>query len=287
MKTLNVTEVPIPSKFKHPPPPHECLPGHPWTLGLIAPKGSGKTTFIVNFLKFMKGTFHTIVIISPTIGSDPKWEHVKDLDLLVENKKLKQFLKNEEKEEIRFSIVQQPQKPLPPKQEKKFDPKIPKNCFVNSYNQDDLRQLMDSQMQMIEYLTDRNQGMFLANRVLVVLDDMVGSELFSTQKNNPFKTFNTNHRHLSFSVIEVTQAYKEIPKTVRTQFTCGVIFEIPNEKELECIYEEYPLGYSRDKWMQIYKHCTSEDYGFMFFNFQKHKNLRIMKNFDSYVQLGE
>ena len=84
----------------------------------------------------------------------------------------------------------------------------------------------------------------------------------------------------------VTQAYKEIQKTVRTQFSCGILFEIPNEKEIEVIYEENPLSMKRKRWEEVYEHCTSDDYNFMFFNFQKPKAFRIMKNFDSYIHVA-
>jgi len=41
-------------------------------MGLIAPKGAGKTTVICNLLEFYKGYFHTILVFSPTILSDEK-----------------------------------------------------------------------------------------------------------------------------------------------------------------------------------------------------------------------
>jgi hypothetical protein len=78
----------------------------------------------------------------------------------------------------------------------------------------------------------------------------------------------------------VTQAYKEIPKTVRTQFSCVIVFEIANEKELEVIFEENPMNLKKDDWMQVYQHATDGDHDFMFINYQKPKRLRIMKNFE-------
>ena len=77
----------------------------------------------------------------------------------------------------------------------------------------------------------------------------------------------------------VTQAYKEIPKTVRTQFSCLIVFEIPNENEIKVIYEENPVGYKMLQWMQIYNHAVEGDHNFLFINYQKPKKLRMMKNF--------
>lgn len=97
---------------------------------------------------------------------------------------------------------------------------------------------------------------------------------------------NTNHRHYSASLLMVSQAFKEIPsrrifnlETVRTQFSCLIIFEIANEREVETIYEENPMYLKRDDWMEVYRHAVDGDHNFMFLNYQKPKRLRIMKNF--------
>jgi hypothetical protein len=57
-KSLEVLPIPVPTKFKHPPPPNDILPYHEFTLGLIAPKGCGKTTVICNLLEFYKVLLH-------------------------------------------------------------------------------------------------------------------------------------------------------------------------------------------------------------------------------------
>lgn len=74
--SLTVKPVPVPQSAHHPPPPNgaDILPNHEFTYGIIAPKGSGKTTVICNLLKFYKGYFHTILIFSPTVASDEKWD---------------------------------------------------------------------------------------------------------------------------------------------------------------------------------------------------------------------
>ena len=71
--TLIVKPVPVP-KDGHPLPPDDVLMKHEFTMGLIAPKGAGKTTVICNLLHFYKNYFHTILVFSPTILSDEKWD---------------------------------------------------------------------------------------------------------------------------------------------------------------------------------------------------------------------
>lgn len=62
------------SKYKHPPPPYaDVLPAHEFSALMIAPRGSGKSTLILNMiLDFYKNYFHTIRIFSPTSAGDIK-----------------------------------------------------------------------------------------------------------------------------------------------------------------------------------------------------------------------
>ena len=71
MKKLLVKPIPVPTSSKHPPPPNDILPYHEFSMGIIAPKGSGKTTVIANLLHFYRGYFHTILVFSPTVASEP------------------------------------------------------------------------------------------------------------------------------------------------------------------------------------------------------------------------
>ncbi len=167
--------------------------------------------------------------------------------------------------------------------ETEHDGVIPEECFYSNYAEEDLSKMMKEQKKMIKMLKDHGKSKHLANRILIIFDDLVGSTLFSNARDNFFKMLNANHRHHSVSMLMVTQAYKEIPKTVRTQFSCLLFFEIANDRELRVIYEEYTLSLKLPDWMEIYEHCTQDDYDFMFINYQKPKRLRIMKNFSEYI----
>jgi hypothetical protein len=142
---------------------------------------------------------------------------------------------------------------------------------------------MAQQQLLIDTMKKFGKTKHIANRILIVFDDLVGSSLFSGGKQNPFKILNTNHRHYSTSILMVSQAYKEIPKTVRTQFSCLIVFEIPNENEVKAIYEENPVGLKYPDWIQMYNFCTEGEHNFMFINYQAKKSMRIMKNFTEYV----
>jgi hypothetical protein len=280
---LHVKPVPVPVYAHHPNVPHAgVLPQHEFTAGLIAPKGSGKTTLIANLLDFYKGYFHQITVFSPTLHSDEKWEYIRRRPLLGENKALTKFL---EKHNLNDNPIVG--KPNVVESNTHFDPHIPADMFMTEYTETTLMDMMNEQMQIIEALEKLGGSKHLANRWLIIFDDLVGSTLFGNQRQNPFKRLNTNHRHHSASILMVSQAYKEIPKTVRTQFTCLMCFEVPNESEVRVIYEENPVGLSRERWDQVYKYCTEDDYAFMYINYKRPKRLRIMKNFEHVLFFGE
>jgi hypothetical protein len=286
-KPLIVKPVPVPSQYHHPLPAHEQLPFHEFTMGLIAPKGAGKTTVICNLLHFYKNYFHTILVFSPTIDSDEKWDWIKNQKLLVENTPLQKWLRKMAEKKNEGKVVENP--PLSSElealvQEKKdFTGMIPAEHYFDSYNDDKFREIMEEQMSMIKLLKKHNQPKYLANRILIIFDDLVGSSLFAGSRGSYFKGINTRHRHYSSSFIMVSQGYKEIPKTIRTNWTSLIVFEIGNEQEVFVIYQEYAMGLTYDDWLQVYKHATDEDHSFLFINFQKPKRMRMMKNFTNYL----
>jgi len=43
------------------------------------------------------------------------------------------------------------------------------------------------------------------------------------------------------------------------------------------------MGLKYDDWLAIYRYCTTNDYDFLFVDFQKKKRLRLMRNFEQYM----
>jgi hypothetical protein len=275
---LRIQAVPVPVEAHHPSVPFpDVLPQHEFSMAVVAPKGSGKTTWIANVLDFYAGYFHKITVFSPTLHSDEKWDYVRRRPLLGENTKLKRFL---EKHQQNDGIIG---KPRVVAHEGRFDPRIPDAMFMTEYDESTLAAMMQEQLDVVEALEGLGATKHLADRWLILFDDLVGSNLFSGRRNNPFKRLNTNHRHHSASVVMVSQAYRELPKTVRTNVTGLVVWEVPNEAEVKAIYEENPLGMKRERWDAAYRYCTRDEFSFMYVNYKRPKRLRIMKNFDQVV----
>jgi hypothetical protein len=191
---LTVEKIPVPRGSEHPPPPHDLdhiLPVHEFTMGLIAPKGAGKTTTIANLLYFYRGYFNTILVFSPTIHSDEKWDWVKRQKLLVENKPLKQWIKDQVSKRNDNKVIQGP--PRGSELEglvnarDKWSAEIPEEHFFDTYDDSTFQNIMEQQMAVIKLLKKHGKMKTLANRILIIFDDLVGSALFAGSRGSYFK----------------------------------------------------------------------------------------------------
>lgn len=282
--------------MEHPPvPAPDRLPPHAFSMMITAPKGSGKTTLLCNLLnKFYKGYFHDIFIMSPTVLNDEKWEVIKKTKgILGVNKKLKK-LKREVNKNKNTVIAKNPrlqEDESSDDEDEDFDGTLPEDAFISDDYEEHLRNILAEQdkqnLWVREHIDDPEDSKYYIDRVLIIFDDMVGSDLFHLGKNNMYKRLCVRHRHWNVSHIAVTQAYKEVPKTPRVNAYSHVVFDIPNQKELETIYEENPSGMKKEAFMALHKEAVSEPFGFMFIDYYKPREQRIMKNFDEFMEILE
>lgn len=122
----------------------------------------------------------------------------------------------------------------------KFTGIIPQEHFFNDYAESTFMDIMSEQLKLIKLLKKHGKPKFLANRLLIIFDDLVGSDLFNGRRGSYFKGVNTRHRHYSASFLMVSQGYKEVPKTIRTNWTCLIVFEIGNEREVMVVWLCFP-----------------------------------------------
>ena len=164
--------------------------------------------------------------------------------MLAENKPLKDWIKRQEAQSKKEGdgIVDNP--PVSHELEEAaegpgFTGFIPEEHFFQDYDEDRFSGVMSEQLKMIRALKKHGQPKYLANRLLIIFDDLVGSDLFNGRRGSYFKGVNTRHRHYSASFLMVSQGYKEVPKTIRTNWTCLVVFEIGNEREVLVVFFLY------------------------------------------------
>lgn len=283
---LDIVDI-TPSNFEeHPPMAHPVLPQHEFSMLVIAPKGSGKTNFICNLLtNHLKGYFHAIDICSSTVNGDAKWSVVKyKKHILAENKRLKKFRMQIES---RKALSKLP--PVVHKSGEKesmypvdtFDGRLPSYSFFD--DMDEVVRRMDKAMDEINQLKielgekNEEKAKFLADRRLVIIDDKAGC--FGSSKRDPLAHKVMLHRHHNYSMIMVTQQYHSIPNQIRTNTNAKILFNIPNESELETIYNENPAGLDKDSWYMWYRYCMRKEFAFMYINDKFRLNAQVYCNF--------
>lgn len=110
---------------------------------------------------------------------------------------------------------------------------------------------------------------------MVVIDDCVGSPLYSTSTKSPLTNFLLRHRHISdglgISVFMAVQCYTAqagaIPPNVRLNVTSICIFKTKSEKALKKMAEEIGEAIDPELFMRAYKIATANPYGFLLVDF--------------------
>lgn len=268
---------------------------HPYSMLIVAPKGSGKTNLICNLImNHYKGYFHQIWVCSPTVDNDDKWDEVKDTKGLISQNKMKMKLldKGEDTKVTKETPKVVHENDRNAKQEMlmkpKNDGKIPEEHFYTEM--DELREPLKKQMDEMKEIraelpdSEKQNTKYYADRILVILDDQAG--LYNGSVTNNWQiNYVIKHRHYNTSLIVVTQAYKTIPKSIRTNCNALICFEVPNSQELKVIYEEWPTNMSEPEWMDAYDMATDEPFSFLYINTHFPKGQRAFVRFEKRLKL--
>jgi len=245
------------------------FPRPPFSLLVIGSKGAAKSTTIINMLlnkKIYNKVFNDIYWISPTIFNDEdKLKILLENPMLIQNKLLETILKRNKNMD-----------PLAENNTEIFNPYIPNTNILSELTPEYLSNIIKEQNVVI-----KKYGKKYANNVLMILDDCLGNDIV---KSRIFKQLNVKLRHYKISIIFVSQALFEIPKTVRLNNSCIFLFETNNTKEIQNYYFENNGSLSFNDWIELYKHATEEPYSFFQINYMNDKKHRFLKNMEEFIE---
>lgn len=293
-KNLAVQSVDPRQKFHHPPAAFPHLPQHEFSLMMVAPPGSGKTNLLCwMILKLYKGYFNRIVVCSTTLDNDEKWNYVmKQKGLIQRNKKLEAIMDGlaKSKNNKKWKLIHGDETKIGQEEEEKFDGTLDEEDMFMDI--DKIFPILEEQQKSIEFLKDYleqekrdvDEAKYLADRMLIILDDQAGR--FDSGVNTPLNNFVIRHRHYSASVIIVTQAYKAIPRTIRTCMMQVILFDIGSNNELKIIYEDRADCLDEKTWMRVYRHAVKDQkYSFLYFNYKFPPGQRFYIRFDKMIKV--
>ena len=242
------------------------LPTPQFSMSVIGGKGVGKTSLIGNLLinpNFFRGVFERIIIFSPTIRADDKWEIILNEDVLYKPKRKKET-------------------DLDPKKEDPDRLKINKGD-IHTEPEEYVTILKDLRKTYKEIYEE--DGKSALPRTLIILDDVLGLKVLS---DKTLVNFIANCRHLNCSVIISVQRYNGIPKTIRVNCTYLIIYPTYDKKELKSIYEENSSRFSFNEFSEmIMELFESSERRFLAINNQNPPSHRFIDTFEAFILKGK
>jgi len=228
---------------------NNLIPVPPFSLLITASKGCGKSTMLLNLIKIYKGVFDRIILFSPTVFLDHKWGDFINNTPVLKTKKIEQnYFGTKERQEKHINEI---------------------------YTEYSNKIILDLR---------KNQEEKNAGKVLVIFEDSLGLEGVYKQNSAVLK-YLPNSRHLKTSFIFVVQSYKSVPRILRNNNSGLILFQTPNDRELNMIYEENSAFLKREDWHSIYDYIMKQPYNFMFINYQNKRDHQVLKNFDTILKL--
>ena len=100
-------------------------------------------------------------------------------------------------------------------------------------------------------------------RHLLILDDVQGTDVFSSRRNDLMVHLTIKHRHIPLSIIFLVQTFHGLPRPIRLNCTVYILFATSDEKQLEQIYQHFGNMIPREQFFALYKYAVSKPHGFL------------------------
>lgn len=251
---------------------HSTVPTLPFSAYLVAQKGGGKSTTLLNMLvnkNILANKFNQIYYISPTALLDSKTEILKNTsNLVLVNKPLIKLLSQNKNKKVIMDINED--------NILNYETKIPEENFIEDVSGDLLKNLIAQQKKIITRF-----GKKLADNILLVYDDCISAKKFWTS-DSVLKML-LNSRHYKISIIITSQCYKLLPKSLRLNMSFLILFYTANHKELQAIYEENSSSLGWRTFESVFNDITELPYNFLTINYQATSKNRLQNAFENTI----
>jgi len=235
-------------------------------LCVVGKRGSGKTVFIVNFLRMMKeqGCLDKLILITPTYESNKA--NFKDLPVDEEN-----IINPDDPTAVQqIRNIVDSERDLLDEYYEKIDrwnelmKQIKSRRPIDELDEDLLEEFGEEMKKPTHYLDGRKPV------IACFVDDALGTKIYGNKSG--LSNLVILHRHLGVSkalgsalgitMIFATQSYKSnvygISPTIRNNCTSIAIFKTKSDKELQGIQEEIAGFCTRQEFMNVYDQAMHE-----------------------------
>ena len=213
---------------------YDNAPKLPCRSIILGPSGSGKTVLLTNLiLDVYKNCFSRIYIFSPSINVDSVWIPVK------------KYIENE----------------------MKIDTKK-EQCYFEEYNATDLKNIIDTQHKIIEFMKSK-KGVKNLFQILVVIDDMADNPKLC-RNSQLLNSLYIRGRHMQISTISSIQKLRTLSNIIRVNTTDIYSYRSRNYEEIESLVEELSALYPKKIFFHIYNLASETPHSFLYIKLTEH-----------------
>jgi len=272
---------PIKSVLAEPRKAPETMPDRPFIAGVIASRGGGKTTSVINLVKIYATThfFDKVILLSPTYYNDTKLQTLQDprYEFIVHTD-ITPDIVNDVIDSIKADIEEY----------KKFKEYIKVwNRFVRAKNVERWLDNADpaeiALLQDHDYEPPQTQWTRGMPQTLVIADDLVGNRAIY---NNPtLLKFLLVHRHYLTSFVYCSQVWKgAIPRGIRNNLSFLMLFTNKSKQVRREIAEELASHITVEQFEAIWDYACQEPHDCLYINYDDPRN-RFKRNFNEIIKI--
>lgn len=278
LKNLDNAPIKVPTDDR-PCPPH--LPQPHFLCGVIGSRGSGKTTMLVNWIKKYdeSGCFDKLYFFSPTIKADPK------VALLYEGKhSYEPHVYDDFNNRIFQEVLAEIDADIDEYRQYEDHNRVWKK-YVRVGGDPDRLSIEDLvQLELMGFEPPPPTKFGRKPYSLLVFDDLAGNkDLYRADAKGLFNKFVIAHRHRYCSLILLQQLHANgIPRQIRNNLSCMVLFRNKNENVQKAIAQEYGGFVDQDTFMRMWDFACQQPFEFFMVDSDaKIPSHRFRKNFDT------
>jgi len=288
-------EIKVTDDYKMNVPPE--LPQGFFSLLSVGSSGSGKTNATLNLIKKLKPYYNRYILISPTGTYDvergkraeKKYDKLK-IDFDEEHSTyhrglIKQILDRQRDKLIEYEDWKEYSEcwrrfmafMKEHKKEAAMEPQM------WHFNEDDLASLIAH-----DFTDPKDPYMFptqIAPTAMLIIDDMASTPIYNHHSLSELTNLQMKNRHYKMSVLNLVQAYKLCPRSIRLNSRVMMMFPCKSEKMIKEFADTCNNQYTPEEFLKLFEYATKDKpYDFLYIDAAEPKGFR--KNFNERLDIS-
>ncbi len=264
IKTIEKIKIPVPEGV---PPLHT-------TAVFVGSCNSGKTNWLINYAQLLQdyGSINRIIVMSPTFENNAAFDNLQ----------------------INSNDIYSGSRVLTAGQEcvTEIEAKIKKTAedykqyleYVEAFSAWLRGKATFSQETLVKNNLEQEPEFMERPRILLLMDDLSHTGVFSTGRSNPFINMLLRHRHvfeIGLSIFMAVQNFATgVPKIIRQNCKQFFLWKTHDSTQLELIYEQVAQGCTKEEFYAAFRYATEKPHEFLTVDLNSSCGSVFRRNFD-------